>query len=206
MKNSVYENMDRKRKQLMMLEYPYKADRQLWDSTMGLGGIESNKVFNSLDEIAEFKEAAAQEDISLTKRRDYVVGDKTTAHSQTISILDSVMKPFGDEEYRNALEMAEGELDLNKAIKELFIIQYHRLAMGIEYEQEVGLGNNPETEACRQGLESIIKTANDIMYGKKLDIHAEHHHSLTDAIMDMPLDDAEYIDIESDIDDFDYSE
>lgn len=196
-----YANMDRKRKQLLILEYPYKADRQLWDSTMGLGDAESNKFFNSLQEIEEFKEEAAKEDISLTKRRDFVVGDKTTAHSKTISILDEVMSPFGDEVYRNALEMANGELDLVKAIKELFIIQSKRLAMGIEYELEVGLGNNPETEACRQGLESIIKTANDIMYGRKIDIHAEHHHSLTDAIMNMDLGE-EYIDI----DDYDYSD
>jgi len=200
-----YTELDRKRKQLMMLEYPYKADRQLWDSTYGQTGS-SNKVFNSLDEIADFKEEAAQDDISLMKRRDFVVGDKTTAHSKTISILDSVMSNFGDEEYRNALEMADAELDLEKAIKELYIVQYHRLAMGIAYEQEVGLGNNAETEACRQGLESIIKTANDIMYGRKIDIHAEHHHSLTDAIMDMDFTDADYIDIDKDIDDYDYSD
>ena len=205
--SNTYENMDRKRKQLMALEYKYKSDRQLWDSTMGSGGIESNKVFNSLNEIQDFKEAAAQDDVTLMKRRDYVVGEKTTAHSETISILDTVMKPFGEIEYRNAMEMAEAELDPEKAIKELYIIQYHRLAMGIQYEQEVGMGNNQETEACRQGLESIIRTANDIMYGKKIDVNANVHHALTDAIMDMPLDDSvEYIDVEGEIDDYDYSE
>ena len=51
---SIYETMDRKRKQLMLLEYPYKSDRQLWDSTMNAGGIDSNKVFNSLQDIEEF--------------------------------------------------------------------------------------------------------------------------------------------------------
>ena len=199
-----YENMDRKRKQLMLLEYPYKSDRQLWDSTMGAGGIDSNKFFNSPQEIEEFKELAAQDDISLMKRRDFVVGEKRTTNSGTISILDDVMSPFNDETYRNALEMADQDLDLERAIKELYIIQSKRLALGVQYEIDVGLGNNPETEACRQGLESILKTANDIINGKKIDIYAEHHHSLADAIMDMDIS-GDYIDVEGDIDEYDYS-
>ena len=202
---SIYETMDRKRKQLMLLEYPYKSDRQLWDSTMNAGGIDSNKVFNSLQDIEEFKEQAAQDDISLTKRRDFVVGDKRTANSQTISSLDSTMSAFGDEAYRNAMEMSKKEFSPEQAIKELYIIQAQRLLLGVQYEQDVGLGNNPETEACRQGLESIIKTANDIINGKKIDIHAEYHHSLTDAIMDMEIDDDDLIDVEGGIDEYDYS-
>ncbi len=202
---SIYETMDRKRKQLMLLEYPYKSDRQLWDSTMNAGGIDSNKVFNSLQDIEEFKEQAAQDDISLTKRRDFVVGEERTANSQTISILDSTMAAFGDEAYRNAMEMSEKEFSPERAIKELYIIQAQRLLMGVQYEQDVGLGNNPETEACRQGLESIIKTANDIINGKKIDIHAEHYHSLANAIMDMEIEDDDLIDVEGGIDEYDYS-
>ena len=200
-----YSDLSRKRKQLMALEYKYKPDRQLFDSSMGGGGFDTNKVFSSMSEIADFKEEMAQEDVSLTKRRDFVVGDHITTNSKTVGFLDKLMKPFGDELYRNAMEMADGELDLVQGIKELIIVQYHRLLMGIEYEQEVGLGNNPETEACRAGLESLYKTANELIYGKKIDIHAEHHHALTDEIMGINLQD-DYIDVESDIDDFDYSE
>lgn len=200
-----YDQISRKRKQLMALEYKYKPDRQLFDSTMGGSGFDTNKVFNSMSEIADFKEEMAQEDISLTKRRDFVVGDHTTTNSKTVGFLDKLMQPFGDELYRNAMEMADGELDLVQGIKELIIVQYHRLLMGIEYEQEVGLGNNPETEACRAGLESLYKTANELIYGKKIDIHAEHHHALTDEIMGIDLKE-DYIDVRSDIDDFDYSE
>jgi len=199
-----YADMDRKRKQLMALEYKYKSDRQLFDSRRDLLP-NSNKIFNSVEEIQDFKEEMAQSDISLTKRRDFVAG-KDNQKSKTISILDALMSPMGDEVYRNAMEMAEGKLDLEQAITELYIVQFHRLMMGMEYEREVGLGNNPETEACRQGLESIIKTANDIIYGKKIDIHAEHHHSLTNAFMNMDLGDDEYIDVKGDIDDFDYSQ
>ena len=198
-----YDDISRKRKQLMVLEYKYKPDRQLFDSS-GKSDIDSNKVFNSMAEIEDFKEAMAEEDISLTKRRDFVVGDHVTTNSKTIGFLDKLMKPFGDELYRNAMEMSDGELDLVQGIKELIIVQYHRLLMGIQYEQEVGLGNNPETEACRAGLESLYKTANELMYGKKIDIHAEHHHALADEIMGIDFSD-DYIDIESDIDDYDYS-
>lgn len=197
-----YSELSRKRKQLMALEYKYKPDRQLFDPTGGVNG--TNKVFNTMSEIEEFKEAMAQDDVSLTKRRDFVVGDHVTTHSKTIGFLDKLMAPFGEELYRNAMEMADGELDLVQGIKELIIVQYHRLLMGIEYEQEVGLGNNPETEACRAGLESLYRTANELMYGKKIDIHAEHHHALADEIMGIDLSD-DYIDIESDIDDYDYS-
>ena len=41
-----YEDMDRKQKQLLVLEYPYKADRQLFDSSVGGSQYESQKNYN----------------------------------------------------------------------------------------------------------------------------------------------------------------
>lgn len=201
-----YENISRKRKQLMTLEYKYKPDRQLFDSTMGCGGIDTNKVFNSMSEIADFKEAMAEEDISLTKRRDFVVGNEVTTNSKTVGFLDRAMRMFGEEAYRNAMELSDGEVDPVKGIENMIIVQENRLLMGIEYEQDVGLGNNPETEQCLTGLRELYKTLYEFKYGKKLDIHAEHHHALTDEIMGIDLKN-EYISVDScDIDDFDYSE
>lgn len=192
-----YDQLTRKEKQLIALEYPYKADNQLWDTTLGKSDYNTSKFFSSPEEIIEIKEEMAKEDVSLINRRNFVTGEKTTTHSETISILDSVMGPFGDEVYRNALELSERELSPKNAIKELYIIQAQRLKMGMEYEAEVGLGNNPETEACVRGLESIIKTYNDIVNGQKHEISV--NHSVSSMIAEMNLDEEDFIDLEDDM-------
>lgn len=197
-----YDQLTRKEKQLIALEYGYKSDRQLWDVTLGKSNYDSSKFFSSPEEIIEVKEAMANEDVSLINRRNFVTGEKTVAHSDTISILDSVIGPFGDEFYRNSLEMSERELDPAMAIKELYIIQAKRLAMGMQYEVDIGLGNNPETEACARGLESIIKTYNDIVNGQKHNVSV--NHSVSNMITEMNLKEEDVIDIEEDM--YDYTE
>lgn len=197
-----YDQLTRKEKQLIALEYPYKSDRQLWDVTLGKSQYDSKKFFNSPEDIEKIKEEMANEDVSLINRRNFVTGEKTVAKSDTISILDSVMSPFGEEVYRNALELSERELDPALAIKELYIIQAQRLKMGMEYEMDVGLGNNPETEACSRGLESIIKTYNDIVNGQKHDVTV--NHSVSSMISDMNLKEEDIIDLEKDM--YDYTE
>lgn len=198
--NMKYDELTRREKQLIALEYPYKADRQLWDVTCGKNDFDTKKFFNSPDEIMEIKEEMAKENVSLINRRNYVSGSKTTTHSDTISILDSVIAPFGEDVYRNALEMSEKELDPAIAIKELFLIQRLRLQMGMQYEIDVGLGNNPETETCARGLESIIKTYNDIVNGQKHDINV--NHSVSSMISEMNIDDDDFIDLDDDMYDF----
>ena len=196
-----YDQLTRKEKQLIALEYGYKADYQLWDTTLGKGKYDSSKFFSSPEEITEVKEEMAKEDVSLINRRNFVTGEKRTKNSETISILDSVLSSFGEETYRNALELSERELDPATAIKELYIVQAQRLAMGIEYELEVGLGNNPETEACARGLESIAKTYNDIVNGQK---HEVNINSVSSMISDMEFDEKDFIDLEEDM--YDYRE
>lgn len=200
--NMKYEELTRKEKQLIALEYPYKADRQLWDVTLGKSKYDSVKFFDSPQEIENIKEEMAQRDVSLINRRNFVTGEKTVKRSDTISILDSVMRQFGDETYRNALEISEKELDPATAIKELFWVQAQRLKMGMQYEMDVGLGNNPETEACVRGLESIIKTYNDIVNGQKHDVNISH--SVSSMISEMDLDESDFIDLEGDV--YDYRE
>ena len=51
-----YEELTRKEKQLLALEYPYKSDRQLWDTTLGKSQYDSSKFFNSPEQIEELKE------------------------------------------------------------------------------------------------------------------------------------------------------
>lgn len=196
-----YDQLTRKEKQLIALEYPYKADIQLWDVTLS-SQYDTSKFFNSQEEIMEIKEEMAKEDVSLINRRNYVSGEKRVPNSETISILDSIVAPFGEDVYRNALEMAEKELDPATAIKELLIIQKIRLQMGMQYEMDVGLGNNPETETCARGLESIIKTYNDIVNGQKHNVNV--NHSISSMISEMDFNEEDFIDLDGE--EYDYTE
>lgn len=192
-----YSELSRKRKQLIASEYPYKSDSQLFDSTLGLTDFESKKPFASRKEILDFKEEAAQDDVALQKKRDFVVGESSTANSQTISILDTVCSPMGEEMYRDALEMAQHELDPSTAVKEMYILQAQRLAQGRKYEQDADLGLSQETEAAVSNMINLIKLDHEIKNGKKLDVQLEG--SLSSMIMGIDLDDVddeeEYIDI-----------
>lgn len=194
-----YDQLTRKEKQLIALEYPYKADSQLWDTTRGHGYHDTAKFFSDPQDIVEMKEAMAEEDVSLINRRNFVTGSKTTTKGETISILDSTLSHFGEEAYRTGLEMAEKEMDPAQALKELYIIQANRLAMGVQYEQEVGLGNNPETEVAVARLESIIRTYNDVVNGQKIDMEVKHSLSKMISEMDVDFDDEEDDDLIIDI-------
>jgi len=185
-----YDELDRKAKQLIASEYPYKAERQLWDTTLK-NQYQTRKFFDNPQQIQEFKEKAAEDDISLVKRRDFVVGQEDNK-AQTVSLIDVVLGDKGEEPYRAALEMAKNEFDPMFVIKDLYAVQATRLRKGIEYEDEVGLGNNPETEACMSNLISIVKVANDIQNGKKLDVKLEG--SLSSMIMDMDISDTDLLD------------
>lgn len=184
-----YDELDRKAKQLIASEYPYKAERQLWDTTLK-NQYQTRKFFDNPQQIQEFKEKAAEDDISLVKRRDFVVGQEDNK-AQTVSLIDVVLGDKGEEPYRAALEMAKNEFDPMFVIKDLYAVQATRLRKGIEYEDEVGLGNNPETEACMSNLISIVKVANDIQNGKKLDVKLEG--SLSSMIMDMDISDTDLL-------------
>ena len=194
-----YQELSRKRKQLIASEYPYKSDAQLFDSTLGLSEFKTKKSFANKHEILDFKEEAAKDDVALQKRRDFVVGESVTANSQTISILDTVCSPMGEEMYRDALEMAQHELDPTKAVKEIFILQAQRIAQGRKYEVDADMGLSQETEAAISNMINIIKLDNEIKNGKKLDVQLEG--SLSSMIMGMDFDDIdvgeqEFIDID----------
>ena len=180
-----YDELDRKAKQLIASEYPYKNERQLWDVTMG-NTYQSRKFFDNPQQIQDFKEKAAQDDVSLIKRRDFVVGQEENK-AQTVSLIDLVLGDKGEEPYRAALDLAKNEFDPMFVVKDLYAIQASRLRKGIQYEDEVGLGNNAETEACMSNLINIVKLGNDIINGKKLDVKIET--SLSSMIMDMDVDD-----------------
>ena len=201
--SEIYNKMTRKQKQLIASEYPYKSDMQLFDSSLG-GSFESKKFFNNRKEILDFKEQAAQDDVSLQKKRDFTTGSVTTSNSDTISIIDMVLGKSGEDAYREALELAQHDLDPLDISKGLLGIQLARLKQGYAYEKEANLGLSQEVEGAMSNAISLNKLINDIINGKKVDVQVEG--SLSSMIMNMELDDQEYeeekyIDIEGDVKD-----
>lgn len=190
-----YDELPRKKKQLISSEYPYKSDNQLFDTTLG-NSFESKKSFANRQEIIDFKEKAADEDVSLQKRRDFVTGSLRPVNSETISIIDTVLGPMGEDSYRAALEIASHELDPLSIIQDLIGIQATRLRKGIQYEDDAELGLNQETEAAMSNMISLAKLNNEIINGKKMDVQIEG--SLSSMILGMDIDEddeEEYIDI-----------
>lgn len=196
-----YQSLSRKAKQLIASEYPYKSDIQLFDSSSS--SSKSGKFFDNRKQIIDFKEEAAQEDVSLQKRRDFVTGSVTTANSDTISIIDMVLGKSGEDTYRNAIELAKHDLDPLDISKGLLGIQLARLQRGFKYEEEADLGLSQEVEGAMSNAISLNKLINDIINGKKLDVQVEG--SLSSMIMNMDIDDEkiteEFIDITGDVKD-----
>lgn len=194
-----YKELNRKQLQLLCSEYPYKSDNQLFDSTLG-NSFESRKPFSSRQELMDFKEEAAQNDVSLQKRRDFVVGSETTKNSQTISIIDAVLGDKGEDEYRAAIELANYKQDPLDMATGLFAISTMMLRDGIQYDKEVGMGISQETLAAMSNSTSLVKLINEIQNGKKLDVQIGG--SLSSMIMDIDLDDIkddDFIDIDGEV-------
>ncbi len=184
-----YAKLPRKRKQLIASEYPYKSDMQLFDGTLG-NSFQSKKPFSNRKELMDFKEEAAKEDVSLQKKRDFTTGSVTTANSDTISIIDMVLKNSGEDAYRDAIELAQHDLDPLDISKGLLGIQLARLKQGVAYEKEANLGLSQEVEGAMSNAISLNKLINEIINGKKLDVQVEG--SLSSMIMNMEIDDQEY--------------
>ena len=196
-----YRELTRKQLQLLCSEYPYKSDNQLFDSALG-NSFKSRKPFSSRQELMDFKEEAAQSDVALQKRRDFVVGSETTKNSQTVSIIDAIIGKGGEDEYRSAIELANHEQDPLDMANASFVISTMLLREGIQYDKEVGMGVSQETLAAMSNSTSLVKLINEIQNGHKLDVQMSG--SLSSMIMDIDLDDIdedEYIDIEGEIDD-----
>lgn len=182
-----YIKLSRKQKQLIASEYPYKSDLQLFDGTGG--AYQTRKHFADKKSLMDFKEEAAKEDVSLQKRRDFTTGSVTTANSDTISIIDMVLKNSGEDAYRDAIELAQHDLDPLDISKGLLSIQLARLQQGYAYEKAANLGLSQEVEGAMSNAISLNKLINEIVNGKKVDVQVEG--SLSSMIMNME-DDAEY--------------
>ena len=99
-----------------------------------------------------------------------------------------------EDSYRAALELAKVEFEPVAILQELFSIEATRLRKGIQYENEMNLGLEQDTQNCVNSLVNITKSINDIVDGQKLTV--EFENNLSSMIEAMNLDDEERIDAE----------
>ena len=123
------------------------------------------------------------------KRKNYTV----TKEGPT-SIIDIALGEMPEDSYRAALELAKVEFEPVAILQELFSIEATRLRKGIQYENEMNLGLEQDTQNCVNSLVNITKSINDIVDGQKLTV--EFENNLSSMIEAMNLDDEERIDAE----------
>lgn len=191
-----YDELSRKQKQLLASQYPYRSDSQLFSRSES-----TRKFFSKKQELMEFKEQAAEQDVSLQKRRDFITGSLTDPNEkETISLIDTILGDFGEDAYRAALEIASHEVDPLSIVKDLMGVQAVRLRRGMQYELDADLGLNQDTEAAMSNFINLVRLNNDIVNGQKLDVQVDG--SLSSLIMGMALDD-DTIEVDAEIKDSD---
>lgn len=179
---SRYDELSQKEKQLLAIQYPYKKDRDIFTDASKKG----SDIISTQDELDDFKKRAEDDGVSLMKRKNYVI----TRDGPT-SIIDIALGDMSEDSYRAALELAKVEFEPVGILRELFAIEATRLRRGINYEEELGLGLEQDTQAAMTSLVNITKSIHDITEGQKMTI--EFENNLSSMIESMNLDDEERI-------------
>lgn len=173
-----YNDLSRKEKQLLASQYPYKSDGDLFNKNDKniISGMYTKK------DLEDFKREAEKEGVSLTKKTNFI-----KKNNRDFSIIDSVLAPMGEDQYRAALELAKINFEPSRVLKDLFAIESTRLRRGIEYEQAMDLGLSQETQQAMNSLVNITKTINDIENGQQVDVRFSNN--LAGLISDIDFDD-----------------
>lgn len=179
---SRYDELSQKEKQLLAIQYPYKKDRDIFTDASKKG----SDIISTQDELDDFKKRAEDDGVSLMKRKNYII----TRDGPT-SIIDVALGDMSEDSYRAALELAKVEFEPVGILRELFAIEATRLRRGINYEEELGLGLEQDTQAAMTSLVNITKSIHDITEGQKMTI--EFENNLSSMIESMNLDDEERI-------------
>lgn len=190
---SRYDELSQTEKQLLATQYPYKKDRDIFNDINN----KDNDIINTQNELDEFKRRAEEEGVSLMKRKNFIV----TKEGPT-SLIDVALGELPEDSYRAALELAQIEFEPVSILQELFAIEATRLRRGLNYEEELGLGLEQDTQAAISSLANITKSIHDITEGQKLTV--EFENNLSSMIESMDFDDEERI--QSEIIDADFIE
>ena len=115
------------------------------------------------------------------KKKNFVATDNGVT-----SLIDMVLGDMGEDAYRSALELAKVDLNPIDTVKQLFTIETTRLRKGIEYENELGLGLNQDTQAAMNSLTNMAKVIQEMEEGQKYSL--EFKDSLSGMIADMDFE------------------
>ena len=190
---SRYDELSQTEKQLLATQYPYKKDRDIFNDASHKG----NDIINTQEELDDFKRQAENDGVSLMKRKNFVI----TKEGPT-SLIDVALGELSEDTYRAALELAQIEFEPVSILQELFAIEATRLRRGLNYEEELGLGLEQDTQAAISSLANITKSIHDITEGQKLTV--EFENNLSSMIESMDFDEEERI--QSEIIDADFIE
>ena len=190
---SRYDELSQTEKQLLATQYPYKKDRDIFNDINN----KDNDIINTQNELDEFKRRAEEDGVSLMKRKNFIV----TKEGPT-SLIDVALGELPEDSYRAALELAQIGFEPVSILQELFAIEATRLRRGLNYEEELGLGLEQDTQAAISSLANITKSIHDITEGQKLTV--EFENNLSSMIESMDFDDEERI--QSEIIDADFIE
>ena len=169
-----YNELSRKEKQLLTAQYPYKKDKDIFRNSAA-------PIVTNSSELNEFKENAEKEGVTLMKKKNFVATDNGVT-----SLIDMVLGDMGEDAYRSALELAKVDLNPIDTVKQLFTIETTRLRKGIEYENELGLGLNQDTQAAMNSLTNMAKVIQEMEEGQKYSL--EFKDSLSGMIADMDFE------------------
>lgn len=181
-KMSRYDELSQKEKQLLAAQYPYKKDADIFNDSSKQG----HDIIRKQDDLDDFKHQAEEDGVSLMKRKNFII----TKDGPT-SLIDVALGELPEDSYRAALELAQVEFEPISILQELFAIEATRLRRGLQYEEELGLGLEQDTQAALSSLTSITKSIHDITEGQKLTV--EFENNLSSMIESIDLTDEERI-------------
>lgn len=175
-----YDELSQKQKQLLAMQYPYKKDEDIFPSKSN----EQIDIVSSKTELDEFKRRAEDEGVSLMKRKNFIV-----TKDGPESLIDAVLGDMPEDAYRDALMLSQIEFDPIATMQELFAIEATRVRRGIQYEENLNLGLEQDTQNAITSLASITKSIHDMKEGQKISV--EFENNLSSLIESMDLDDDE---------------
>lgn len=184
----IYSKLSQKQKQLLVDQYPYRKDKDVFK----IANVSGTDNINSLREDIEL-----YDDISLLSKRDYVVPEpnREGREPNIVSLIDVAMRGQDEESIRQATELAKQDHDGIDLLNAALGIQAGRLPRALEYEADYG--PNPDTEAVMSNLINIIKLINNAKDGQKMSVTLEN--TFSDILMginngDIDIDDESFDD------------
>lgn len=166
-----YANLSHEEKQRIAEKYPYLSDDEIFKQE----NIESSY------DMTDFKNKYEEEYMVPLEKDEAYFPDMGN-----YGYLDIALKGAPPDIQEAAIGIAKTDASPEDVLKQLVAIETVRLKQGIEYEQELGLGLEQDTQACINSITNISRILNQIKEGDKLSV--SFNNTLTQVIANTELD------------------